>query len=147
MNKLKEFLELNKQRKELNEELAPLQAKMGELNDKIANLNDSLTFSREKEFISQKLWDAFDSDTKEALQYLRKKRDEEIKSGAFSYSAYKTPFDPFYDSWYIVSHEIDGDKIRFEVSCRKNEGTISGLMTFLDVYWTTWFDISELENI
>ena len=147
MNRLKEFIELDKQRKELNEELIPLQAKMAELKHGIDIVNDKLSFTKEKEFISQKLWDAFDSDTKEALQYLREKRAEEINWNAISYSAYKTPFDPFYDSWYIVSHEIDGNKIRFEVSCRKNEGAISGLMTFLDVYWTTWFDISELENI
>lgn len=147
MNRLKEFIELDKQRKELNEELIPLQTKMAELKHGIDIVNDKLSFTKEKEFISQKLWDAFDSDTKEALQYLREKRAEEINWNAISYSAYKTPFDPFYDSWYIVSHEIDGNKIRFEVSCRKNEGTISGLMTFLDVYWTTWFDISELENI
>ena len=147
MNRLKEFIELDKQRKELNEELIPLQAKMAELKHGIDIVNDKLSFTKEKEFISQKLWDAFDSDTKEALQYIREKRAEEINWNAISYSAYKTPFDPFYDSWYIVSHEIDGNKIRFEVSCRKNEGAISGLMTFLDVYWTTWFDISELENI
>ena len=92
MNRLKEFIELDKQRKELNEELIPLQTKMAELKHGIDIVNDKLSFTKEKEFISQKLWDAFDSDTKEALQYLREKRAEEINWNAISYSAYKTPF-------------------------------------------------------
>jgi len=147
MNKLKEFLELDKQRKELNEELSPLQQKMAELNYGVEVLNANLSFTKEKEFISQKLWDAMDSEAQETILGIRRQREREINGDSVSYSAYQSPFDPFYDSWYIVTHEIDGDKIRFEVSCRKNEGSISGLMIFLDVHWTTWFDISELENI
>lgn len=144
MEKLKQFIELEGERKKLQEQLSPIQHAMSQLVASLSNLNDSLSFSAEKKFISQKLWDAFGNETKEALIELRKKRDSELNI-ATSYSAYNTPFDPFYDAWHLVSFEQDGDKIRFQVSCNKNEGTISGMMTFLDTYWTTWFNVNELD--
>ena len=146
MKKLKQFIELEGERKGLQEKLQPLQYSMNRLNIELDELNDSLMFSCDKDFISQKIWDAFEDEMKEALIELRKKRDSELNN-ATSYSAYQTPFDPFYDSWRLVTFERDGNKIRFQVSCRKNEGTISGLMTFLDTYWTDWFDIKELDSI
>ena len=146
MKKLKQFIELEGERKGLQEKLQPLQYSMNRLNAELSELNDSLMFSCDKDFISQKIWDAFEDERKEALIELRKKRDSELNN-ATSYSAYQTPFDPFYDSWRLVTFEKDGSKIRFQVSCRKNEGTISGLMTFLDTYWTDWFDIKELDSI
>lgn len=144
MDKLKQFIELEGERKGLQEKLQPLQYSMNRLNAELGELNDSLMFSCDKDFISQKIWDAFEDERKEALIELRKKRDSELNN-ATSYSAYQTPFDPFYDSWRLVTFEKDGNKIRFQVSCKKNEGSISGLMTFLDTYWTTWFDISEIK--
>ena len=51
-------------------------------------------------------------------------------------------------SWYedgVFAYDQEGDNIRFLVSCRKNEGSISGLMTFLDTHSTAWIKISELE--
>lgn len=146
MDKLKQFIELEGERKGLQEKLRPLQYSMNRLNIELDELNDSLMFSCDKDFISQKIWDAFEDERKEALIELRKKRDSELLN-ATSFSAYQTPFDPFYDSWRLVTFERDGNKIRFQVSCRKNEGTISGLMTFLDTYWTDWFDIKELDSI
>jgi hypothetical protein len=145
MDKLKQFIELEGERKGLQEKLQPLQYSMNRLNAELGELNDSLMFSCDKDFISQKIWDAFEDERKEALIELRKKRDSELNN-ATSYSAYQTPFDPFYDSWRLVTFEKDGNKIRFQVSCKKNEGSISGLMTFLDTYWTTWFEISELDK-
>jgi hypothetical protein len=146
MDKLKQFIELEGERKGLQEKLQPLQYSMNRLNIELDELNDSLMFSCDKDFISKKIWDAFEDERKEALIELRKKRDSELLN-ATSFSAYQTPFDPFYDSWRLVTFERDGNKIRFQVSCRKNEGTISGLMTFLDTYWTDWFDIKELDSI
>lgn len=145
MDKLKQFIELEGERKGLQEKLQPLQYSMNRLNAELSELNDSLMFSCDKDFISKKIWDAFEDERKEALIELRKKRDSELLN-ATSFSAYQTPFDPFYDSWRLVTFERDGNKIRFQVSCRKNEGSISGLMTFLDTYWTTWFEISELDK-
>ena len=145
MKKLKQFIELEGERKGLQEKLQPLQYSMNRLNAELSELNDSLMFSCDKDFISQKIWDAFENERKEALIELRKKRDSELNN-ATSYSAYQTPFDPFYDSWRLVTFEMDGSKIRFQVSCKKNEDSISGLMTFLDTYWTTWFEISELDK-
>lgn len=145
MKKLKQFIELEGERKGLQEKLQPLRYSMNRLNAELSELNDSLMFSCDKDFISQKIWDAFEDERKEALIELRKKRDSELNN-ATSYSAYQTPFDPFYDSWRLVTFEKDGSKIRFQVSCKKNEGSISGLMTFLDTYWTTWFEISELDK-
>lgn len=145
MDKLKQFIELEGERKGLQEKLQPLQYSMNRLNAELGELNDSLMFSCDKDFISQKIWDAFEDERKEALIELRKKRDSELNN-ATSYSAYQTPFDPFYDSWRLVTFEKNGNKIRFQVSCKKNEGSISGLMTFLDTYWTTWFEISELDK-
>lgn len=145
MDKLKQFIELEGERKGLQEKLQPLQYSMNRLNIELDELNDSLMFSCDKDFISKKIWDAFEDERKEALIELRKKRDSELLN-ATSFSTYQTPFDPFYDSWRLVTFERDGNKIRFQVSCRKNEGSISGLMTFLDTYWTTWFEISELDK-
>lgn len=145
MDKLKEFIELETERKAIQEKLTPLRVKLDGVTSRINDLNDSLNFSAEKDFIAQKLWDAFPNEKKELVLEVRKKYTGPMADANFSYVAVNTPFDPFYDSWYIVTFQKDGNKVRFEVSCRKNEGTISGLMTFLDTYWTTWFDINEIK--
>ena len=147
MDKLKQFIELETERKSIQEKLTPLKVRLDGVTSRINDLNDSLNFSAEKDFIAQKIWDAFPNEKKELVLEERKKYTGTMDSANYSYAAINTPFDPFHDSWYIVTFQKDGDKVRFEVSCRKNEGTISGLMTFLDTYWTDWFDIKELDSI
>lgn len=147
MDKLKQFIELETERKSIQEKLTPLKVRLDGVTSRINDLNDSLNFSTEKDFIAQKIWDAFPNEKKELVLEERKKYTGTMDSANYSYAAINTPFDPFHDSWYIVTFQKDGNKVRFEVSCRKNEGTISGLMTFLDTYWTDWFDIKELDSI
>ena len=147
MDKLKQFIELETERKSIQEKLTPLKVRLDGVTSRINDLNDSLNFSAEKDFIAQKIWDAFPNEKKELVLEERKKYTGTMDSANYSYAAINTPFDPFHDSWYIVTFQKDGNKVRFEVSCRKNEGTISGLMTFLDTYWTDWFDIKELDSI
>ena len=147
MDKLKQFIELETERKSIQEKLTPLKVRLDGVTSRINDLNDSLNFSTEKDFIAQKIWDAFPNEKKELVLEERKKYTGTMDSANYSYAAINTPFDPFHDSWYIVTFQKDGNKVRFEFSCRKNEGTISGLMTFLDTYWTDWFDIKELDSI
>jgi len=145
MDKLKEFIDLYSSRKEIWDEIAPLEIKAKGLTSKIDEVNKDLSFSLEKGFLTQKLWDAFTEEQKNTVIKEREKYKNLALNTSCSYAA-NSPFDPFYDSWYLVAAERDGDKVRFQVSCRKNEGSISGLMTFLDTYWTTWFDIKELDK-
>lgn len=147
MDKLKQFIELETERKAIQEKLTPLKVRLDGVTSRINDLNDSLNFSAEKDFIAQKIWDAFPNEKKELVLEERKKYTGTMDSANYSYAAINTPFDPFHDAWYIVTFQKDGNKVRFEVSCRKNEGAISGLMTFLDTYWTDWFDIKELDNL
>ncbi len=147
MNDLLKFISLQKDRREIWDKMSPLKEMLDKLNTSITALNDNLTFfSKEREFLANKLWEAFSPDEKEKVEAYRKQKEAEELIKSFSYSC-NTPFDPFKDSWYLVDFEENGNNVRFQVSCRKNEGSISGLMTFLDVHWTVWFDKNELYSI
>ena len=145
MNKLKEFVQVDTERKLVQKELTPLQERMHGIQTRLNEINDSLSIS-EKELINLKLWEAFSSSTKELVEHAREER-ERMFSGNGSYCcATNEPFDPFFDKWHLTAFETKDNQIRFEVSCNRKEGSISGLMTFLDVYWTAWFDIAELSK-
>ena len=144
MNKLHEFIQAEQSRQLVQKELTPLQDKLNEIVAKIREINESLSFS-DKDFISAKLWENMSSDQREAVEAERD-RIEKMAQANYSFAACaNSTFDPFYDEWYLVSFEIKDSKIRFQVSCKKNEGSISGLLTFLDTHWTTWFDVKELD--
>ena len=161
MDTLKEFIELENERSAIESKIAPENARIRQITDEQQKFNDNLPYSV-KNFIAEKLWDNFDSNHKERVQKYREDIDKMMNQPKTEYAwadtegnygssyticAIQGPFDPKYDSWWICGFEEKDDKIRIRVSCKKNEGTISGLMTFLDVHWTTWFDKKELENI
>lgn len=144
MNKLHEFIQAEQNRQLVQKELNPLQDKLNGIVAKIREINENLSFS-DKDFISTKLWENMPSDQREAVEAERD-RIEKMAQANYSYATcFNSPFDPFHDEWYLVSFEIKDSKIRFQVSCKKNEGSISGLLTFLDTHWTTWFDVKELD--
>ena len=157
---LKEFIKIDSEAKAIRKKIEPENTRLGEIAHLKEEFNGNLTWDV-KTFISQKLWDNMDSSTKEKVQAYRDELDKMLNPpkneltwattedggshGSYSISAIqKGPFDPFYDEWWIVDCEQSGDKVRFEVSCKKNEDSISGLMAFLDAHWTTWFDASEI---
>ena len=163
MNTLKEFIELEAERSALEEKIAPEKRRIHEINEDEQEFNDNLPLSV-KNFIAEKLWEGFSSDYKEQVQEQRKKIEEmlyppkseltwntsngDVISSSYSiYSIERGPFDPVHDDWWIFSFEEKDDKMRICVSCKKNEGSISGLMTMLDAHWTVWFDKKEIENI
>ena len=143
---IKEYIELEREREKVQEELSPLQAKMHSLNAQISKLNGDMPYGVKK-LITEKLWENITPSEKEEIEDYHRKVSEMMDAGYSTISARNCPFDPRLDKWSLITFEEKDGKIRFEVSCKRNEGTISGLMTFLDPYWTTWFDISELENI
>lgn len=160
---LKEFVEIDSEAKAIRKKIEPENTRLDVIGYLKEEFNGNLTYNV-KSFISQKLWDNMDSDTKEKVEAYREELDKMLnppksefswastdgECGHYSYAIsaiQKGPFDPFHDEWWIVKCETDGDKVRFCVSCRKNEDSISGLMIFLNEHFTTWFDISELENI
>ena len=145
MSNINSFIELDRERADIQKEMEPLQSRLTDVMAKIREINENLTYS-EKKFIATKLYEAMSSDEKERLEEHRK-RLSDMMNNAYSYSAMHEPFDPFYDKWTLIGYLEDGNKIKIRVSCTKNEGSISGLMTFLDVHETTWLDRSELRDV
>ena len=145
-NNLERYLSLTKKKSDIREKMAPLESSLKDINKEMDNIVESLPFST-KQFISQKLWDAFSGDRKERVLQARKELEERNSSVATSYTMedLNRPFDPFNDDWRIVDmQETDDGKVEIEVSCRRREGSISGIYTFLDVYWTVPFDLNEI---
>ena len=142
---VKDYVILESKRIELQEKMKPLQDEMSEVNSRIRDLNDKMPYGI-KMVIQDKLWENTPDSVKEEIDDYHRKVSEMMSSGAYYAFNQKCPFDPRIDKWHLITFEQEGDKIRFQVSCYKNEGTISGLMTFLDTYWTTWFSISEIEH-
>jgi len=146
MNKLQEYIQAETERRLIANEMEPLQARMTTVLAKIDSINDELLLT-EKAFINRKLMENLSQDHIEAIQ-ARRDEIKKMLSDATSYSlSHIDVFDPEHDEWHLVGFETNEDKIRFQVSCKKREGTISGLLTFLDIYWTSWFNISELSEI
>ena len=146
MNKLQEYIQAETERRLIANEMEPLQARMNIVSAKINSINDELLLSV-KAFINRKLMENLSQDHIEAIQ-ARRDELEKMLSDTTSYSlSHIDVFDPEHDEWHLVGFETNEDKMRFQVSCKRREGTISGLLTFLDSYWTSWFNISELSEI
>ena len=145
MNVLKNFIEVLDDINDTEQQMKPLQDRLNDKRKTLSELNEKLPFIFSlRDFLSEKILETYSEDELELLKEYR----EYLKG--FSNTLYYNQrlskvFDPFTDSWYIYNYEREGDKIRMVVSCKKNEGSISGLMTFLDTHYTNWFKISELE--
>ena len=151
MNKLKTMIELLSYKQTLNKEITGLQSKLNPIQENINSLNDQIFMSKElHDFLCEKILETYtESELEEVGKYRKFLRPNYwVPTETAPANAYISSkiFDPFNDSWYIYDYEQEGDNIRFLVSCRKNEGSISGLMTFLDTHYTAWIKISELEE-
>jgi hypothetical protein len=146
MNKIKEMVELLGEERKLESKLQEVQSVLQPIIEKVRALNEDIFMSTSLyHFLCEKIMEAFTEDEKERVGEYRKFLQQQQSSTTTAYVNNSTVFDPYNDSWYIFDYEQEGDKIRFKVSCRKNEGSISGLMTFLDTHYTVWIKISELE--
>lgn len=143
MGFIETFIEAEAERKKVQEQLKPLHDKMNSLTRTIEEAEKNMSWD-EKEFINQKLWENFDE--KHQQDVLDVRADiEKMMSGNYSYSMTTTPFDPFHDEWHLITYkQLEDGKIQLQVSCKRREGTISGIYTFLDTYWTVPFDIKEM---
>ena len=146
MNKIKTMIELLSYKQTLNKELTELQSKLKPIQENINQLNEQIFMSKElHDFLCEKILETYtESELEEVGKYRKQLHPNHWIPTETAYVSSKI-FDPFNDSWYIYDYEQEGDNIRFLVSCRKNEGSISGLMTFLDTHSTAWIKISELE--
>ena len=161
---LKEFVDLEEEAKTIRKIIKPETDRLHDIGRLTDDFNHNLLWSV-KNFISQKLWDNMDSDTKEKVEKYRDELDKMLNPPKHEFSWATTedggsygscgviyaippgPFDPFHDEWWIFKTEKKDGKVRIGVSCRKNEGSISGLVTFVDEHWTDWFDEKEIDNI
>lgn len=145
MNILKTIIEVLDDINDTEKQIKPLQNRLNDKRKTLSELNEQLPFmSSLRDFLSEKILETYSEEALQAVNDYRKEIEVQKRDTAITYSLNKT-FDPFNDSWYIYDYEREGDKIRLLVSCKKNEGTISGLLTFLDTHYTNWFEISELE--
>lgn len=145
MNEIKEMVELLGEQKMLQQQLQEVQSKLNPIKTKIGLLNERISFSTElNDFLCKKILEAFTEDELNELYKYRKLTHPNPFIKTEKVYVNSKVFDPNDDSWYIYDYEQDGDNIRFLVSCRKNEGSISGLMTFLDTHYTNWFNINKL---
>ena len=145
MNVLKTIIEVLDEINDTEKQIKPLQDRLNDKRKTLSELNEKLPFMFSlRDFLSEKILETYSEEALQAVNDYRKEIEVQKRDTAITYSLNKT-FDPFYDSWYIYDYEREGDKIRLVVSCKKNEGSISGLLTFLDTHYTNWFEISELE--
>lgn len=147
MNKIKTMVELLSYKNQLIKQSQEIQSKLTPIQENINSLNDQIFMSKElHDFFCEKILSTYTKDELDEVDKYRKALSYAAEHQTItSYNGYKI-FDPFNDSWYIYDYEQEGDNIRFLVSCRKNEGSISGLMTFLDTHSTDWIKINELEK-
>lgn len=145
---IKNFIEVIDEVKALEEKIQPLQNELSDKRKTLSELNEQLKFNNSlKDFLSKKILDTYtDSELEEVGKYRKLIHPNPYIPTEVTFYANSSVFDPFNDEWYIYDYERNGEKIRFSVSCKKNEGSISGLMTFLDVHHTDWFNINEYEN-
>jgi len=146
MNKIKTMIEFLSYKQTLDKKLTELQSKLKPIQEKINSLNDQIFMSTKLySFLCEKILETYtENELEEVGKYREQLHPNPWMKTETLYVSSKI-FDPFNDSWYIYDYEQKGDNIRFLVSCRKNEGSISGLMTFLDTHSTAWIKISELE--
>lgn len=146
MNILKNIIEVLDEIKDTEKQIKPLQERLNDKRNTLSELNEKLPFMLSlRDFLSKKILEKYSEEELEQVNDYRKDlKYKKLHPETTFYSSNKI-FDPFNDSWYIYDYEREGDKIRMVISCKKNEGSISGLLTFLDTHYTNWFEISELE--
>jgi hypothetical protein len=146
MNKIQTMVELLSYKNQLIKQSQEIQSKLNPIQENINSLNDQIFMSTGLySFLCEKILETYtESELEEVGKYRKLLHPNPWIPTETAYVSSKI-FDPFNDSWYIYDYEQEGDNIRFLVSCRKNEGSISGLMTFLDTHSTDWIKISELE--
>lgn len=145
MGNLSDFIKAEGSRKEIQNELTPIMDRLHRINDEITKINDNLTIE-EKKIIEDAIWENIPEQLQQKILDVRRRR-EEMFNGSFAYAATDELFDPYTDSWYIVTYEVvDEGHVKFQVSCRRREGTISGLYTFLDTYWTVPIEKNKIFN-
>ena len=145
MENIDKYIKAQGHRHKIWEEMKPFEDKLHSLGKIIEEAEENLSWD-EKKFIAQKLWENFSEKQQEDVLKVREE-NEKMFSENYTYCLTETPFDPFYDTWRLVDFKtLEDGKIQLEVSCKKREGTISGLMTFLDAYWTVPFDLNEIEG-
>lgn len=147
MNKIKEMVELLGEERKLQSKLQEVQSVLQPIIEKVRALNEDIFMSTSLyHFLCEKIMDTYsEKELEEVGEYRKQLHPNPFIPTETAYVSSKI-FDPFNDSWYIYDYEQEEDNIRFLVSCRKNEGSISGLMTFLDTHYTAWIKISELEQ-
>lgn len=132
------------------EKIKPLQNRLNEERKLLNDLNEKLKYSSPlKIFLCEKILETYsEEELKQVDEYREYLNRLNSTITAASYCNSKI-FDPYFDDWYIFDYEVDSntEKIRFKISCKKNEGSISGLMTFLDTHYTNWFEISEFKDV
>lgn len=141
------MVELLGEERKLHSKLQEVQSVLQPIIEKVRALNEDIFMSTSLyHFLCEKIMETFTEDEKERVGEYRKFLQQQQNSTTTAYVSNSTVFDPFNDSWYIYDYEQEEDNIRFLVSCRKKEGSISGLLTFLDTHYTAWIKISELEQ-
>lgn len=147
MNKIKEMVELLGEERKLQSKLQEVQSVLQPIIEKVRALNEDIFMSTSLyHFLCEKIMDTYsEKELEEVGEYRKQLHPNPFIPTETAYVSSKI-FDPFNDSWYIYDYEQEEDNIRFLVSCRKNEGSISGLLTFLDTHYTSWIKISELEQ-
>lgn len=147
MNKIKEMVELLGEERKLQSKLQEVQSVLQPIIEKVRALNEDIFMSTSLyHFLCEKIMNTYsEKELEEVGEYRKQLHPNPFIPTETAYVSSKI-FDPFNDSWYIYDYEQEEDSIRFLVSCRKNEGSISGLMTFLDTHYTAWIKISELEQ-
>ena len=148
MNKIQTMVELLSYKNQLIKQSQEIQSKLNPIQENINSLNDQIFMSTGLySFLCEKILETYtESELEEVGKYRKQLHPNPWIPTETAYVSSKI-FDPYNDSWYIYDYEQEGDNIRFLVSCRKNEGSISGLMTFLDTHSTAWIKISELNDL
>ena len=133
MNKIQTMVELLSHKNQLIKQSQQIQSKLNPIQENINSLNDQIFMSTGLySFLCEKILETYtESELEEVGKYRKQLHPNPWIPTETAYVSSKI-FDPYNDSWYIYDYEQEGDNIRFLVSCRKNEGSISGLMTFLD---------------
>jgi hypothetical protein len=143
LDKIKGFL---LKKKYITTEIKTLEDKLKEYTSEISDIANSFT-REQKRFIDDKIIENFTERQKAAMLSYRDYLDR-LNSGILnSYMSFDGVFDPYHDSYNIVSIENEYDKIKITVTPTKPSGSISGLYTFFDMYTTVPFTKEEFENI
>jgi hypothetical protein len=144
MSNIFKLVSLYNDKEKVSEKMKPFEEKLKDIHESIKTAKDNLTFE-ERNFINNKLIDNFSETEIKEIEHCRKLRNDMLNGNA--YYALPDIFDPYYDKYDICDIQKDGNKMRIGVSCLKQEGSISGMVRFLKMYYTTWFYRNELKNI